>query len=160
MSGTYAALAAMPSHSHPGPRSPSDAFAAAVADSEHPASVLIAEDHEDSLDAMRTLLRALGYLVYEARNGREAVERARDAAPDLVLMDMMMPEMDGFQATRTLRADAGWRQVPIIAVTAMDNSRADVLAAGCTDMVLKPIDVRAFLERLPGWLRNGHAAAS
>ena len=122
------------------------------------AVVLLAEDHEDSRDALRTLLEAFGYRVVEAANGREAVERALAHAPDVVLMDMMMPVMDGFEATRTLRAHAGFRQVPIIAFTAMDGARDQVRAAGCDDVVTKPLDVRAFLPRLRGWLEGARSA--
>ena len=114
-------------------------------------SVLIAEDHEDSRDALRTLLEAFGYRVYVASNGREAVERALAVQPDLILMDMMMPEVDGFEATRTLRAAPGFRQVPIVAVTAMEGAREQVAAAGCDDIVAKPLDVRAFLDRVRSW---------
>jgi CheY-like chemotaxis protein len=107
------------------------------------ASVLIAEDHEDSRDALCTLLAATGY---------EAVAEARARRPDLILMDMMMPGMDGLEATRTLRADPDFPQVPIVAVTAMEGAREHVLAAGCDDWVSKPIDIRSFLARIPGWL--------
>ncbi|HEX8359406.1 MAG TPA: response regulator [Longimicrobium sp.] len=116
------------------------------------ASVLIAEDHEDSRDALCTLLEAFGYQVHLAANGYEAVAEARARRPDLILMDMMMPGMDGLEATRTLRADPDFPRVPIVAVTAMEGARERVLAAGCDDWVSKPIDIRAFLARLPGWL--------
>jgi CheY-like chemotaxis protein len=120
--------------------------------------VLIAEDHEDSRDALRTLLDALGYRVVVATNGVEAVAVARASQPDLILMDMMMPLVDGFQATRTLRGDEAFRNVPIIAITAMEGAREAVLEAGCSDMVLKPLDIRAFLERLKVWLASGKAS--
>lgn len=123
-----------------------------------PASVLIAEDHEDSRDALGTLLDAFGFRVLVATNGREAVETALAEQPDLVLMDMMMPEVDGFEATRTLRAAPEFRQVPIIALTAMEGARERVMEAGCDDFVSKPIDVRSFLEKVRGWLAAGHPA--
>ncbi len=116
------------------------------------ASVLIAEDHEDSRDALCTLLEAFGYQVHLAANGFEAVAEARARRPDLILMDMMMPGMDGLEATRTLRADPDFPRVPIVAVTAMEGARDRVMEAGCDDWVSKPIDIRAFLARLPGWL--------
>lgn len=120
--------------------------------------VLIAEDHEDSRDALRTLLDAFGFRVVEAGNGREAVERALAERPDVILMDMMMPYVDGFQATREIRAVEDLRGVPILAITAMDGARQRVLEAGCDDLVPKPIDVRAFLEQIRVWVRRGHAA--
>ena len=113
--------------------------------------VLIAEDHEDSRDALRTLLDAFGYRVVEASNGRQAVERALAERPDLILMDMMMPQVDGFQATREIRAVDGLRGVPIVALTAMEGARERVLQAGCDDMVAKPLDVRAFLAKVRIW---------
>jgi CheY-like chemotaxis protein len=113
--------------------------------------VLIAEDHEDSRDALRTLLDAFGYQVVEAANGREAVEQALAQRPDLIVMDMMMPHVDGFQATREIRADAGLRDVPIMALTAMEGARDRVLQAGCNDMMAKPLDVRAFLDKVRVW---------
>ena len=122
------------------------------ADPDAPPVVLIAEDHEDSRDALSTLLDALGYRVLVAGNGAEAVEVALASRPDLILMDMMMPSVDGFEATRTLRADAGFRQVPIVAITAMEGAREAVFEAGCSDVVVKPIDIRHFLSRLPVWL--------
>jgi CheY-like chemotaxis protein len=115
-------------------------------------SVLIAEDHEDSRDALRTLLDALGYRVYVAANGEEAVAEARARRPDLILMDMMMPRVDGFQATRILRADPEFRDVPIIAVTAMEGARQAVLEAGCSDLVTKPVDIRALIDKVRVWL--------
>ncbi|MDB4950380.1 MAG: two-component response regulator [Gemmatimonadetes bacterium] len=130
------------------------------ADGHGGATILIAEDHEDSRDALRTLLDAFGYRVHVAVNGREAVERARALAPDLILMDMMMPEVDGFEATRTLRADPEFRQVPIIALTAMEGAREQVMAAGCDDFMCKPLDVRAFLDRVRTWIESGRPAAS
>jgi CheY-like chemotaxis protein len=114
--------------------------------------VLIAEDHADSRDALQTLLDALGYVVFTAANGAEAVEQALRHHPDLILMDMMMPAVDGFQATRTLRAENGFAEVPIVAITAMEGAREAVIEAGCSDVVVKPIDIRAFLDRLPTWV--------
>lgn len=123
-----------------------------VAEGEKAPAVLVAEDHEDSRDALCTLLDALGYRVYVAANGEEAVAEARARRPDLILMDMMMPRVDGFQATRILRADPEFRDVPIIAVTAMEGARQAVLAAGCSDLVTKPVDIRAFIDKVRVWL--------
>jgi CheY-like chemotaxis protein len=134
------------------PREPRSAGGGSASEGASGPSVLIAEDHEDSRDALRTLLEAFGYRVHLAGNGFEAVAEARARRPDLILMDMMMPGMDGLEATRTLRADPDFPRIPIVAVTAMEGARDRVLAAGCDDWVAKPIDIRAFLARLPGWL--------
>jgi CheY-like chemotaxis protein len=120
--------------------------------------ILIAEDHPDSRDALQTLLQVHGYRVTTAADGREAVERAAAEVPDLILMDIMMPIMDGFEATRTLRAEPRFDGVPIIALTAMDGARELVLAAGCDDYLAKPIDIRTFLARIAAWLRSGRGA--
>lgn len=128
-------------------------------DAEAPPVVLIAEDHEDSRDALRTLLEALGYRVLVAGNGAEAVDVARANKPDLILMDMMMPLVDGFEATRTLRDDEAFARTPIVAITAMEGAREAVFEAGCSDVVVKPIDIRAFLTRLSGWLAAGRPSA-
>lgn len=138
---------------------PPDSLPTSRPEPEPLATVLIAEDHEDSRDALRTLLEAFGYRVHVAANGREAIERALATQPDLILMDIMMPEVDGFQATRTLRATPGFRQVPIVAVTAMEGARDQVTAAGCDDMVTKPLDVRVFLERVRTWTGAGRTAS-
>lgn len=123
----------------------------ADADAERPPLVLIAEDHEDSRDALKTLLDAFGYRVVEAGNGREAVDLALAERPDLILMDMMMPRVDGFQATREIRMVEGLRDVPILALTAMEGARERALQAGCDGLVPKPLDVRAFLEQVRAW---------
>lgn len=128
------------------------------ADDARPPVVLIAEDHEDSRDALCTLLDAFGFRVIEAGNGREAVERALAERPDVILMDMMMPHVDGFQATREIRAAEDLRGVPILAITAMEGARQRVLDAGCDDLVAKPIDVRTFLEKVRAWAGRRHPA--
>jgi len=117
--------------------------------------VLVAEDHEDSREALRELLEAVGYEVHLARDGSEAVERARSVRPDLIVMDVMMPRVDGLEATRTLRASSEFGGVPIIALTAMEGGRERALEAGCDDFVPKPLDVGLFFRKVQRWLENG-----
>lgn len=114
------------------------------------ATILVADDHLDSRDAMRAVLEAVGYRVLEAVNGREAVEVALRDRPDLILMDIMMPELDGLDATRELRRRG--TAIPIIAVTAMDGARQLALQAGACDVVRKPVDLRGLVARIDGWL--------
>lgn len=121
--------------------------------------ILVAEDHLDSRDALRTLLEAVGYDVVEATDGRQAVARAIERQPALILMDMMMPEMNGLDATRALREREEMRGVPILALTALDGVRERVLEAGCDDYITKPIDLPAFLKKLEQWLAEGRHAA-
>lgn len=116
--------------------------------SANPAMILVAEDHMDSREALRALLEAFGYGVLVATNGREAVELALSDGPDLILMDIMMPVLDGFEATRRLRGDARTSGTPIIAVTAMEGARELALHAGADDYVRKPIDIRLLLRKV------------
>jgi CheY-like chemotaxis protein len=112
------------------------------------ATILVAEDHLDSRDAMRALLEAFGYHVLEAVNGRQAVDVAMSEFPDLILMDVMMPELDGFDATRELRRQRSTAMIPIIAVTAMEGAQQLALQAGANDYMRKPIDIRHLVAKV------------
>jgi CheY-like chemotaxis protein len=120
------------------------------------ATILVAEDHLDSRDALQTLLEAFGFEVLVAADGREAVDLACDYTPDLILMDIMMPELDGFEATRLLRSDGRTRHVPIIAVTAMEGAHRLALAAGANDFVAKPVDTRRLLQKIEALVTRGN----
>ena len=89
-----------------------------------------------------------------AVNGAEAVELARRNPPDLVLMDIMMPEVDGFEATRRLRDFPETRDVPIITLTAMEGSRTKALEAGADDFLAKPINSGQLLDKVRDWLAD------
>lgn len=116
--------------------------------------ILVAEDHLDSREALSALLEAFGYKVIEAVDGREAVELARRAHPDLILMDLMMPELDGFEAMRRIRATQETRQTPIITLTALSGARQLALDAGADDFIPKPIDSGRLVEKLRSLLGN------
>ncbi|CAN5692894.1 response regulator [soil metagenome] len=116
------------------------------------ATILVAEDHLDSRDALRTLLEAFGYRVIEAVNGRQAVDSALKLRPDLILMDIMMPELDGFEATRELRRHPHTKATPIIAVTAMEGAQDLAMLAGANDYVRKPVDIRRLVAKVSHWL--------
>lgn len=104
-------------------------------------TVLIVEDYADTRNMMRYLLQGFGYAVVEAENGQEAVEKAKQATPDLILMDLSLPVMDGFAATQIIRKFDGFSKVPIIAVTAYGNSYyRQAIEAGCDDLINKPLD--------------------
>ncbi len=117
-------------------------------DSNGRATVLVAEDDEDNRAVMKKLLELRGYEVITASNGQEAVEEAERLQPDLILMDLKMPVLNGLAAARHIRQHSR-RRVPIIALSAYDPSqhRAVAMAAGCDEYVLKPIDYER-LERL------------
>lgn len=117
-----------------------------------PATILIAEDHPESRDALVSLLRAVGYRVLPAVDGREAVDLALRSKPDLILMDLMMPEVDGLAATRSLRGNSEFPAIPIVALTALDDARDKAISAGCDDYVSKPIKVPLLLARIRYWL--------
>lgn len=116
------------------------------------ATILLAEDHLDSREALGALLEAFGFAVVPAVNGREAVELARQAGPDLILMDIMMPELDGFEATRRIRGFPETRDIPIITLTAMDGARKLALDAGANDFLPKPVNSGALLKMVQNWL--------
>jgi two-component system cell cycle response regulator DivK len=120
-------------------------------------TVLVADDEPANIDLIRMMLETAGLDVtlVTAADGGEAVLRARDALPDLVLMDLKMPVLDGWEATRRLKADPATSSIPVIALTAqaMPGDREQALAAGCDDYVTKPIDVRALVALLRRRLR-------
>ena len=105
-----------------------------------PRTILLAEDHEDNRFALLTVLQRDGYDVLGARNGREAVELAAEHLPDLIVMDLAMPVMDGREALRALKADERTRAIPVVALTAMSLTvSADELEAeGFTALLTKP----------------------
>jgi CheY-like chemotaxis protein len=117
---------------------------------------LVVEDFEDSRFMMRQLLEMAGHRVVEATDGEEAVKLAVVERPELILMDLSLPKLDGLAATRKIREQRGLGHVPIVAVSAHDSpgSRKEALAAGCNEYVAKPIDfdqLSALLNRLlPG----------
>src|ERR1043166_10304861 len=104
--------------------------------------ILLVEDTEDNRFMMRRLLEMDGYAVVEARNGQEAVSIARAEKPQLILMDLSLPVIDGLAATRLLRQIREFQQTPIIAVSAHDTAdfKAEALAAGCNSYITKPIN--------------------
>lgn len=119
-------------------------------------TVLVVEDFDESRFVMKLSLELRGYRVLEAINGQEAVDIARREPLDLILMDLSLPVLDGFAATRRIRDEARSRDVPIIAVTAHATAeyRVKALAAGCNEFVTKPIDFEK-LENLMQGLLHG-----
>lgn len=113
-----------------------------------PKKVLIVEDNELNLKLLNDILEYHGYVIFTTRRGEAALDIARQNRPDLILMDIQLPDMTGFEAARRLKADEQTRTIPIIAVTAfaMSGDRAKVLASGCDDYVAKPFNVMEFLR--------------
>jgi two-component system cell cycle response regulator DivK len=117
-------------------------------------TVLIVEDSEDARYFMRLELEQLGYRVVEAENGEKAVEVAERERPDIILMDLSLPVMDGIAATEKIRSRDGFKTVPVIAVTAHQETdfRAGAKAAGFDAYVTKPIDMLWLSELIEGLL--------
>ena len=107
-------------------------------------TILIVEDNEMNRDMLSRRLERRGYAILLAVDGKNGIDMARANVPDLILMDKSLPVMDGWEATRLLKADAALKQIPIIALTAhaMANDREKALEAGCDDYDTKPIELR------------------
>src|SRR5258705_5430412 len=116
--------------------------------------ILIIEDQEDNRAIMRDLLSSAGYELIEAVDGGEGVELAQRERPDLILMDIQLPVLDGYEATRRIRGYSELRSVPIIAVTsyALDGDEAKARAAGCNGYVTKPFSPRQLLAKVRQYL--------
>jgi len=112
--------------------------------------ILIVEDDELNRDSLRRLLRRRGFEIVLAVDGEDGIATARAEAPDLILMDMSLPVVDGWEATRQLKADPAVQATPIIALTAhaMTSDRDKALAAGCDDFDTKPIDLDRLLPKI------------
>ncbi len=110
--------------------------------------VLIVDDEPKNLKLFGDLLQKFGYTIIEATDGKQGVELAKARKPDLILMDIMMPNMDGLEATRILKADASTSSIPIIALTsyAMAGDKERILQAGCDQYITKPVDIKEFLK--------------
>ena len=104
--------------------------------------ILVVEDYEDTREMFKVMLESQGYEVLQVDNGFDAVEIAQRALPDIILMDMSLPGLDGCQATRRIRAQPDTKWIPIIACSAHNQWewRAKALLAGCTEFVRKPVD--------------------
>jgi len=121
--------------------------------------VLVVEDDADTMELSRIALEiALGVRVVTAEDGREAVHLAHEDRPALVLLDMMLPDMDGFEVAKQLKASPRTRNIPIIAVTA-STSREQAIAAGCNDFIQKPFQLDYYLDRIQKHLRSDVQAA-
>jgi len=117
-------------------------------------SILVVEDHEDNRRILRDLLSSAGYGMIEAVDGEEGVALAESASPDLILMDLQLPGVDGYEATRRIKANPALRRIPVIAVTSYALSGDDERAreAGCDAYVAKPFSPRALLGKIREYL--------
>jgi len=116
--------------------------------------VLVVEDNQDNREMVVKVLKHNGYRVIEAVDGEEAVKRAKAENPDLILLDLYIPKMDGYEVTRRLKGDQDLQYIPIIALTAhaMKGDREKALAAGCDGYIAKPINVRELPTQIQHFL--------
>jgi two-component system cell cycle response regulator DivK len=116
--------------------------------------VLVIEDNENNLYMIRFIVAKLGHEVFEARDGSSGVALAKTIVPDLILMDIQLPILDGYSATRQIRMEDALKDVPIIAVTsyAMVGDKERAIESGCTAYVEKPIDPESFIKVLERYI--------
>ncbi len=119
--------------------------------------ILVIEDQEDNRTILRDLLGSAGFTYLEAIDGAAGIEAASREMPDLILMDIQLPEVDGYEATRRIKSDPVLAGIPIIAVTsyALSGDEAKARAAGCDDYVTKPYSPRALLAKVRKHLAQG-----
>ena len=112
--------------------------------------ILLVEDHDMAREIMQRRLEREGYRVETAQTGKESLEKIRTVSPDLVLMDMSMPMIDGWEATRRIKADPELKRIPIMALTAnaIEGDRERCLSAGCDDYETKPVDFDRLLKKI------------
>jgi two-component system cell cycle response regulator DivK len=121
------------------------------------AKILIVEDNEMNRDMLSRRLERRGFAIIMAVDGQQGVEMARGEKPDLILMDMSLPVMDGWAATRAIKDDDELKSIPVIALTAhaMEGDREKAMAAGCDDYDTKPIELPRLLEKIGKFLPHG-----
>jgi two-component system, cell cycle response regulator DivK len=113
-------------------------------------TILIVEDEPRNLKLLRDLLQRFGHVTIEAADGEQGVALAREKIPDLILMDIMMPKMDGLEATRIIKADTKTKHIPILALTsyAMKGDKEKTIEAGCNAYIAKPVDIQEVLKAI------------
>jgi CheY-like chemotaxis protein len=121
--------------------------------------ILLIEDHEDNRNIYRTILEHFGFRVEVAPDGREGLRLAREAVPDLILMDISIPHIDGWEATRQLKGDEATAGIPIVALTAhaLPEDRERAREVGCDGYLTKPVEPTRVIEEVRRFLRSGAA---
>lgn len=117
-------------------------------------TILIVEDNELNMKLFNDLLQAHGYNTVQTMDGRDAVTLARDHRPDLILMDIQLPEISGLEITRVLKADSDLKRIPVVAVTAfaMKGDEEKIREGGCEGYIAKPISIPTFLDTVSRFL--------
>ncbi len=119
-------------------------------------TILVVEDNKLNMKLVRGLIKIGNYRMLEAMDAESGIKLIREERPDLVLMDIQLPGMDGLSATEVIKADPDLKDIPIVALTsyAMQGDKEKALAAGCTGYIAKPIDTRQFLETVSQYLKD------
>jgi len=120
-------------------------------------TVLLAEDNEDNRIVYSTILQHFGYRVMEALNGEEGIAKARTEQPDLILMDISIPVIDGWEATQVLKRDPKTRRIPIIALTAhaLASDREKAMEVGCDSYLAKPCEPKTVVSEVERFIGRG-----
>ncbi|MBE9541911.1 MAG: response regulator [Proteobacteria bacterium] len=118
--------------------------------------ILVVEDNQDNRELVVKVLKINGYKVIEAVDGEEALEKTKTENPDLILMDLFIPKIDGYEVTRRLKSDRDLKHIPVIALTAhaMKGDMEVALAAGCDGYMPKPIDVRELPKQIEYFMKH------
>jgi CheY-like chemotaxis protein len=125
-----------------------------------PSTILVVDDYTDNRTLLSSWLRAKGYKVIEAQDGKEGVQQANRSNPDLILMDLAMPVLDGIEATRQIRQRRTFSRTPIFAISAYAtyDVKDDALAAGCNEVFSKPLDLASLLSKIQITLDQQHSS--
>jgi two-component system cell cycle response regulator DivK len=121
-----------------------------------PKKILVVDDNQDSRELVVKVLKNKGYEIIEATDGEEAIEKAVGERPDLILLDISIPKLDGYEVTRRLKSREEFKDLPIVALTAhaMKGDRAKALEAGCEGYISKPINIRELPEQVKSYLKG------
>jgi len=116
--------------------------------------ILVVEDNMDTYELVRFILEKNGYDTFLAMNGRDGVNAATKQMPDLIIMDLAMPEMDGWTATRLIKSDMRTKSIPLITLTAhaLPGDRQRAMDSGCDEYITKPMDLLELVESVDHWL--------
>ena len=117
-------------------------------------TILVVEDNELNMKLVRSVLQPKNYKIIEADNAEKGIQLARDYHPDLILMDIQLPGMDGLKATELISNDKNLQDIPVVALTsyAMEGDKEKALAAGCVGYIAKPIETRGFSETIAEYI--------
>lgn len=120
-------------------------------------NILVVDDNQDNRELVVKILTLRGHRTTEARDGEEAISKVSEAMPDLILMDISIPKLDGYEVTRRLKSNEAFRAIPVIALTAhaMKGDREKALEAGCDGYISKPINVRELPNQIQPFLPTG-----